>query len=253
MLAPLARQVEQLLPGGEVLFEVACTAGVPDLVLLDVDREAVAARAGTAALVEPVDVRVMLAMQASPVRSLSAFELSDAALVSAAHLRRTVLPRLVEGGHLEAAEGGWRGAYEWRSLAHKVVTVEVKLRDWRRGLAQASRHTAVADEAWLVLDARTSDTAQSHADWFATYGVGLASLPIDGDLTMLVPPNVNRSRQPHRELLVERAVSLHLEGSVSGPIPRVFGAVLVASTGDDPRLPGAAGRSAQRGARVPQQ
>lgn len=253
MLAPLARRADTLLTGAEVLFEIPCTAGVPDLALLDIDREAVAARVGTAPLLEPVDVRVMLALQSTTMRPLTTNALSEATVVSRAHMLRTVLPRLVDGGHVEAADGGWRSVYPWRSLARKVVTVEVKLRDWRRGLAQAIRHTAVADEAWLVLDAHTSRPAQSHADWFTTYGVGLGSLSVDGDLTRLVPPNVNRSRQPNRELLIERAVCLHLQGSISGPVPQVFGSVQLASTGDDPRLQGAVGRSAQQAVRLRQQ
>ncbi len=245
MLAPLAQQADRFLAGAEVLFEVACRAGVPDLVLLDVDHDAIAARAGTAALVEPVDVRVMLALKASPMRRLTTDALSTAVLVSPGHLRRRVIPRLVEGGHLEHADDGWRSVSDGRSLARKIITIEMKRRDWRGGLAQAGRHTAVADEAWLVLDAQTSHAAASHEDWFSTCSVGLASLSFNGGLTMLVRPTVNRSRPQHRELLVERAINLMRQGVSSGPLPRVFGSVLVASTGDDPRLPGGAARSAR--------
>ncbi|WP_157874004.1 BadM/Rrf2 family transcriptional regulator [Kineococcus radiotolerans] len=251
MLAPLAYKAAQLLPGAEVMFEVPCTAGIPDVVLLDLDHGAVAARAGKAPLMGSVDVRILLALQVRSGQPLSTPELADAAMVSAAHLRRGVLPRLVDGGHLEAVGDRWQATYTWRSLARKIVTVEAKLRDWRRGLAQASRHTAVADEAWLVLDAHTSQAARSHSDWFEAYDVGLASLSVAGDLTALRSPRVNRARQPDRELLVERAVSLHLQGCVSGPVPRVFGEVLLASTGDDPRLRGAAAGSTRPAAGSP--
>jgi hypothetical protein len=251
MLAPLALHAGQFLPSAYVLFEVACSAGVPDLVLLDLDEQAVAARADTAMLVEPVDVRVMLSLQASPAVPVRPGDLADSVLVSTDYLRRRVLPRLVAGGHIEDVEGEWRARYHFRSLARRVVTVEAKLRDWRGGLGQATRHTAVADEAWLILDADACQPAASRSDWFTTYGVGLGSLSSEGELTQLVQPTVNRSRQPHRELLVERAVGLHLRGEVSGPLPRVFGNVLVASTGDDPRLRGAAARSAQQGAQRP--
>lgn len=244
MLAPLAEQASLLLPGARVIFEVPSTAGVPDLVLLDVDETAVAMRVGLAPLTGPVDVRVLLALELSG-RPMSLAALADAAMVSTPHLRRVVLPRLVDGGHLEPASSAWQATYTWRSLARKIITVEAKLRDWRRGLAQASRHTAVADEAWLVLDAHTSHAAQSHADWFDAYDVGLASLSVAGDLSVLRSPRVNRARQPHRELLVERAMGLYLQGSVSGPVPRVFGEVLLATRGDDPRLRGAAADSTQ--------
>lgn len=252
MLAPLAHNASQFLPHARVLFEVACAAGVPDVVLLDLDTDAIAARAGTAMLTEPVDVRIMLTMQGSPALPVTVQDLAAAVRVSPDHLRRRVLPRLHAGGHLEQTEGGqWQGCYRFRSLARRVVTIEAKLRDWRGGLGQAARHTAVADEAWLVLGSSGS-AAVARADWFTTYGVGLALLSTDGDLTKVARPNVNRSRQPHRELLVERAVGLHVRGKVSGPLPRVFGSVLVASTGDDPRLAGVAGRSPRRGSPQPQ-
>lgn len=242
MLAPLASGAGHFLPAAQVLFEIPCTAGVPDLVLLNLDRDAIARRCATAPLTEPLDVRVMLALQTSPALPMSTQDLSASVRVSTDHLRRTVLPRLVAGGHVERADEGWRGVYAFRSLARSVVTVEAKIRNWRGGLAQATRHTAVADQAWLVLDRHRSRAAIAHSDWFRTYGVGLATLSNDGALSTLVHPNVNRSRQPHRELLVERAVRLHLAGAVSGPLPRVFGSVPLASTGDDPRLAGASAR-----------
>lgn len=241
MLAPLAAAAEHFLANSQVLFEVPCTAGVPDLVLLALDERAVADRVGTAQLTEPIDVRVMLAMQGSPALPWTAQAIAEAVRVTPDHLRRTVLPRLLDGGHLKQTDGGWASAYAFRSLARSLVTIEAKIKDWRGGLAQATRHTTVADQAWLVVDAHRSRPAVAHADWFSTYGVGLASLSTDGTLSTLILPNVNRSRQPHRELLVERAVRLHLAGAVSGPLPRVFGAVPVA-TGADPRLAGASAR-----------
>ena len=236
MLRPLARHAERFLPAAEVLFEVPCSAGVPDLVLLNIDDEAMTTRRGTVPLQEPVDIRVMLALDTAPSRFLGIQDLATATRVSGSHLRRRVIPRMVEGGHVEAMDSGWRSVYGWRSLARRIVTLEAKRRDWRRGLAQATRHSAVADEAWLVLDAGAYRSAELHRDWFLTYDVGLASLSVSGTLTMSVVPKVNRSRQLQRELLVERSLGLYLQGLSSGPLPRVFGSVLVASTGDDPRL-----------------
>lgn len=240
MLAPLAVQSDQLLPDAVVFFEVACTAGVPDLVLLDIDADAVASRVDTTTLAEPIDVRVILAVQRSQLQPMTIADLSKVTRVSTAHLRRTVLPRLADGGHIASAGDGWRSLYRWQSLARRVVTIEAKLRDWRRGLAQATRHTAVADEAWLVLDSKAARSALSHASWFATYGVGLAALSVHGELTTLLRPGVNRSRAPDRELLVERAIDLRRNGSTSGPVPRVFGTWQVATRGADPRLPNGA-------------
>lgn len=241
MLSPLADQSGAFLAGAVVLFEVACTAGVPDLVLLELDHDAINERRGAAPLGHPVDVRALLALQSSPQVPMPATAIGEWAQVSAEHLRRTVLPRLVDGGHAVAVDGGWLGSYPFRSLARRVVTVEAKLRDWRSGLAQASRHAVVADEAWLVVDVRAITPARARLAAFAQFDVGLASLSREGLLDRVSTPHVNRSRQPGRELLVERAVALHLSGCNSGELPRVFGNVLVA-TEADPRLAGASDR-----------
>ena len=111
MLRPLARHAERFLPAAEVLFEVSCSAGVPDLVLLNIDDEAMTTRRGTVPLQEPVDIRVMLALDTAPSRFLGIQDLATATRVSGSHLRRRVIPRMVEGGHVEAIDKGWRSVY----------------------------------------------------------------------------------------------------------------------------------------------
>lgn len=242
MLFPLAQAASQFAKNPCVLFEVACTAGVPDIVLLELDRTAIAARRGTGPLIEPVDVRVMLGMcsvRAPMSRLWNLEELSSGAGVGVAHLRRTILPRMADLGHIAADGNKWFPTYRFRSFARRIVTIEAKLRDWRGGVAQASRHAAVADAAWVAVDARTAGTAVSHPDWFSMYGVGLASVSSNGEVEQLIKPAESHARQPDRELLAERAASLYLSGQVSGPLPKVFGHTLVASTGVDPRLVGA--------------
>jgi len=245
MLAPLAAAAPTFAKRACVLFEVPCTAGIPDIVLLQLDKKAVAARVGTEPLVEPVDVRLVLAMAAvgAPTsRSWTSDDLASRTGVSATHLRRLVLPRLIETGHVVASEGGWSPTYAFRSLAYRIITIEAKLRDWRGGVAQASRHTAVADAAWVAIDARSAGAAMKHPEWFAMYGVGLVAVSPSGNVEPLITPGPSRTRQPDRELLAERAAALHKSGQVSGPLLKVFGQTLVASTGVDPRLAGAGAR-----------
>jgi len=238
MLGPLAACADTFLPSCLIMYEIACTGGIPDVVLLDVDRDALSERGDRAPLEQPIDVLVMLALQSSPALPISVQALAAECHVSVGHLGRTVLPRLQAGRHVIAAVDGtgWSTAYMFRSLARRVVTIEAKLKDWRGGLAQAARHSAIADEAWLVIDESAIRPAAAHPAHFAMFDVGLASLSAEGRLKQLLAPQLNRSRQPGRELLVERALALHLAGRVSGDLPRVFGTVLVASDGRDPRL-----------------
>ena len=102
-----------------------------------------------------------------------------------------------------------------------------------------SERDHIVDAAWVAIDARSAVTAANHPEWFTMYGVGLVSVSPSGDVEPLITPGPSRTRQPGRELLAERAAALHLSGQVSGPLLRVFGQTLVASTGVDPRLAGA--------------
>lgn len=245
MLEPLAAAAPDLARNPLVFFEVPSSAGVPDIVLLELDRAAVVGRSGAAPLVEAIDVRLMLAVAAGrtpTTRFRSVDELSILAGAGSAHLRRTVLPRLMEDGHLVADGDCWAPRYRFRSLAKRIVTVEAKLRDWRGAIAQASRHTAAADAAWVALDVRSISPAVKNAEWFSTYGIGLLSVARSGSVERLILPAVPKPRRHERELLAERTFALHLSGRASGPLPRVFGNVLLASTGADPRLVGAAAR-----------
>ncbi|MFV9459217.1 MULTISPECIES: hypothetical protein [Rhodococcus] len=241
MLMPLARAKAVFSKGCTALFEVPCTAGVPDIVLVQFDKKALGDRGGRHPLTELVDVRVLAATAHArhPITtSWTTDSLASAAGVTAIHLKRSVLPRLVDGGHLETDGKDWRPTYRFRSLARKVVTIEAKLRDWRGAIAQASRHTSVADAAWVAMDASSVRTAANNHQWFTTYGVGLAAVAIDGTVSPMIRPAAPHTRPVHRELLVERAAALHQAGRVSGELPRVFGQTLVATTGADPRLIG---------------
>ncbi|RZL75094.1 MAG: BadM/Rrf2 family transcriptional regulator [Rhodococcus sp. (in: high G+C Gram-positive bacteria)] len=248
MLAPLAGSAAVFsIARSLAMFEVPCSAGVPDVVFLRIDQKSLRERAGRSPLTELIDVRVMLATSRGrgvARRWWTADEIASRLGVTAPHLRRTVLPRMVAGGHLESAERGegWRASYRFRSLARRVVTVEAKLRDWRGGVAQASRHAAVADAAWLAIDAASASAAIDNPRWFSTYGVGLATVSRTRSVEALIAPSETRVREAERELLVERSLALYQAGRVSGDVPRVFGQYLLASTGDDPRLAGVSGR-----------
>lgn len=224
------------------LFEVPCTAGVPDVVFVQFDEAAIAERAQRSTLTDLAEVRVMVAAtygRSWAKRQWTAVDLAEEVGLTPTHLRRSVLPRLTAGGHLEKVGAAWKATYRFRSVAKRIITIEAKLRDWKGAVAQASRHRSVADAAWVALDAATARTAVNNQHWFSTYGVGLATVSSEGAVAQLVKPGAARPRHVERELLAERAAGLHLAGRVSGDIPCVFGQTLLATTGADPRLAGA--------------
>src|SRR5271163_3900245 len=224
------------------LFEVPCTAGVPDVVLLRFDAAARKDRRDRAFIVELADVKTMLAATSTPVgSSLDVAELSRRVGLGARHLRRVVLPRLVDGGHMARDGDEWRPTHPYRSLAAHVVTVEAKLRDWRGGVMQASRHRLASDAAWVAIDSASSSRAIESAHWFTTYGIGLAVVSVDGTVQPTFVPAIRHGRNSDRGLLVERAAGIHRSGARSGSLSHVFGRFLSVYTGVDPRLSGVAG------------
>ena len=246
MLGLIAAAAPELAgPGAVAVFEVQSAAGVPDVTAVVFDPGVIAARAGTGFVTDAAGLAALLALSDALARrrALDAGQVGAAAGVSASYARSRVLPGLAARGlAVMAAPGRWAAAAPYRSPAVTLVTVEAKLRDWRRGLGQAARHAAGADAAWLVLDGSFTRLAAGRAEWFRAAGVGMAGLDPDGTLRLLLQPSADGMLRARRELLAERLADLHGAGAVSGPVGRVFGRDLAPSTGADPRRAGAPAR-----------
>lgn len=242
MLGLIAAAVQDLAgPGAVAVFEVQSAAGIPDVVATVFDQDVIEDRAGCGFVTDAGGLGALLALSDArdACRALDARQVAAAAGLTPSYVRSRVLPGLgARGLALMTAPGRWIAAGRYRSPARTLVTIEAKLSDWRRGLGQAARHAAGADEAWLVLDAARTRPAVSRADWFRAVGVGLAGLDSDGALRLLLPPTGGGVLRARRELLAERLAELYCSGAVSGPVGRVFGRELTCSIGADPRHEG---------------
>ncbi|GAA3010930.1 hypothetical protein Sfulv_31840 [Streptomyces fulvorobeus] len=253
MLAPIAKQAAQLMPGSSnTFFEVQTTSGVPDIVFCDFNKSAVKRRkaSGKSFITDLSDMCVTLALKNVDTETVTAPALAERLPWSAKYISSTVLPRLAEHGHVERERRGhWRLVSKFESLARRTCTIEVKIRDWRSGYGQALRHGTSADEAWLVLDCAFGGPASAHEEWFQRAGVGLATLHATEGINRVVAPKARkRAQSVYRELLAERAANLYVEGKVSDSIGLVFGADLTTSTGPDPRRPSGGVLHSGRGA-----
>ena len=225
-------------PGAVAVFEVQSAAGIPDVAATVFDQDVIEDRAACGFVTDAAGLTALLALSdaRNVGRALDAQHVAAATRLTPSYVRSRVLPGLRARGLVAmAAPGRWTALDQYRSPARTLVTVEAKLSDWRRGLGQAARHAAGADEAWLVLDGVHTGPAVNRADWFRTAGIGLAGLDPDGTVRRLLSPTGAGVLRARRELLAERLAELYCSGAVSGPVGQVFGRELTCSTGVDPR------------------
>jgi len=87
---------------------------------------------------------------------------------------------------------------------HKLTAFEMKLSDWRKGLAQAYRYSYFADLAVVVLPPALAATAKAALDRFRASSIGLWSFdPASGAIRKLFTP---RSSGPRNSKAKERAL-----------------------------------------------
>ncbi|HEY5910765.1 MAG TPA: hypothetical protein VJA21_09205 [Verrucomicrobiae bacterium] len=89
---------------------------------------------------------------------------------------------------------------------HKLTAFEMKLSDWRKGLAQAYRYTYFADRSILVVPTAVVPLAKKEMPLFRELGVGLWSLDIKSNTITrhFTPP----ASVPKNERVRSRAVAL---------------------------------------------
>jgi DNA-binding transcriptional ArsR family regulator len=246
MLSLVAAAAPTLAGSGSVtIYEVPITGGVPDVVAVVLDTTVLSEQPQRGFITDPTSIATLLFLSDALTsgRSVDVKIIASAVGISPRRASSAVLPGLAERGLVHTSKRGkWEATKVYRSPAHRIITVEAKLRDWRRGLAQAARHAVSADASWLVLDAAHIKPARAASSLFRSVGVGLASLDDLGNFCQLVSPVGEFTLRLRRELLAQRAASLYYSGANSGPVGHVFGRTLTPTIGADPRLVGAGAR-----------
>jgi len=210
----------------DVRLEVPTAAGVPDVMFLEWDEDAIGQREalGLAPVTDLTRLRVLEILERGRI---PVPDLSRAVGVSAAHLGRTVLPALEALGWVERWSDrsvSLPDALTYQAPVRSMVTVEAKLSDWRRAFKQASLHAQTADRAYIALDARRATAASRIADELADEGVGLATVDADsGEVRLIAHPRKLRVRDAWFRFASEQAWELRLQDRHVGDVSHVFG------------------------------
>lgn len=226
-MAPYLRPHIRSLAGTPVQWftEVPAVNGIPDVILARFDPTEVRRRARHG-LRMPDDnsvVRAALTLT-DHADGLTVTDLARVSRISTGLLKRRVLPTLAEHGWVDASQGVWRMARRYSDPAALLITVELKLRDWRRALTQALHQTTGSDASWVVLDASTN-RALEHRRHFEIRGVGLALLDPAG-LESVEPARPADYDPARRAVLAERVLAMRNAGVEVGPERHVFGRIL---------------------------
>lgn len=210
----------------QVFSEVPAVFGIPDLTAIRFDWDAVNARlhAGIRPLTTDAEVRVVLALDSRPVTSA---ELADRSGYSADYVRRTVLPLLLDSGwvvpgdkgqFIRAADAAW--------VSKRIVTVEAKLRDWSRALAQARRQRLSADAAYIALQLPALNSIAESLDRIAEGGIGVIGVDPDSHRARVLarPKAFPQARSlVGRMLIAERCLDMWTRDEHAGQVYPVFG------------------------------
>jgi hypothetical protein len=211
----------------EVFSEIPAVHGIPDLAAIRFDWEVVRRRSelGIKTLSTDTEVRVVLALSR---RKLAVPELAACAGVSTDHMRRALLPYLIQQGWIRTAPSGLvEKVPEARNVGVRVVTVEAKLRNWRGAMNQARRQRYSADDAYIALEASRTVPLREDIPHMAAQGIGVISVDAETHrVSVLARPN-RRLRSADtvvgRMLIAERCLDMWSRGEREGQIYPVFG------------------------------
>jgi len=76
---------------------------------------------------------------------------------------------------------------EYKFVTNLVISIEAKLRDWRKALFQAKRYQRFSDFSFVLLDARMKRNALKNINVFIDQNIGLLSLNANSIEVHLVP------------------------------------------------------------------
>ncbi len=210
-----------------VYTELPAALGVPDVTAIRYDWSSIRRREseGISPLETPAQIQVALTLQRT---SLTINALAEKTALTPAHLRRTVIPQLLTHGWVKPTGVKSFSLAPSATFAHKrIVTVEAKLRDWRKAVGQARRQGHSSQAAYIALTERVAMNLNDHLDDIAMQGIGLISVsPTSRSVRIVSRPNVQKTTRTNlfnRAVIAERGLYFLSKGTTQGEVHPVFG------------------------------
>ncbi len=84
----------------------------------------------------------------------------------------------------------------------KIITIELKLKNWKRALAQAYKYKSFSDISYVCMDESNIDVVLKHLDMFEKYDIGLITISKNKKVNILFKPNAT---EPYAKDLYKKA------------------------------------------------
>ena len=127
---------------------------------------------------------------------------------------KEVLSQLFKNAKLGFCEktpaGLWVKSKQPLPVVAEITTIEAKLGNWQRALAQAYRHHSFASESWVLLDHARSASAFRNVDRFQRLNVGLITISVAGVTRKLFTPIKKRPKSEFHFWRANSAVAQRL-------------------------------------------
>lgn len=84
----------------------------------------------------------------------------------------------------------------------KIITIELKLKNWKRALAQAYKYKSFSDISYVCMDEGNVDSVLKHLDMFEKYNIGLITISKNKKVNIIYKP---AATDPYAKDLYEKA------------------------------------------------
>lgn len=84
----------------------------------------------------------------------------------------------------------------------KIITIELKLKNWKRALAQAYKYKSFSDVCYVCMDEKNINLVLKHLDMFEKYNIGLITISKNKKVKILFKPDAT---EPYAKDLYKKA------------------------------------------------
>ena len=73
-----------------------------------------------------------------------------------------------------------------------IISIELKLRNWKRALNQAFRYRAFSNESYVILDEHYIELGLKNIEYFKKFNIGLGSINLNSEIKIFYKPLITR-------------------------------------------------------------